>query len=383
MDDGLMRQGRNPFPTFAHRPNFHPVRSRSVLFIALFLVQVGHCIAQQPWSLGVRAHYGFLWPHRPASWIMVEGHASAVELFAERQVSGAQRWHHDYGLPHYGIGVLYTGLANPERIGFGVRVLPYLWLPIRSGDENGFGVRLGWGLGYIDHRYDRRENPKQIAIGSRINTAIQIMPEYRRSIGSWSLSAGIGIDHWSNGSYKLPNLGLNYLSASVAVSRSLSLNDGMFPRRTIPDDSVRVREWSVVAAGFKSETARPLSGQYTVYSLVGQRQWQVSRKSHLMAGLDVFNKGALATVHPELRDHARWEYTQLGVHGGYALGFGAAELFLHMGAYVYSPVEDEAPLFHRLGVRYRSGEHWVWNISLKSHYAVADHWEFGIGYRWS
>lgn len=314
---------------------------------------------------------------------MVEGHAAALEVFAERQVSGAQPWHHDYVLPSYGVGVLYTGLANPDRIGGAVRVLPYLYLPFKRAERLSAGVRLGWGIGYVTKPYDRRENTQQIAIGSQLNTAIQIMPELRYERSRLCIAAGLGIDHWSNGSFKLPNLGLNYLSASLAVSRSLSLNDQMFPWRTIPKDSVLVREWSIVAAVFKSETARPLSGQHSVYSIVGQRQWQLSAKSHVMAGVDVFNKGALATVHPELLDRDRLAYTQLGLHGGYALGFGRAELFLHMGAYVYSPVEDEAPLFHRLGVRYRSGRHMVWNISLKSHYAVADHWEFGIGYRWS
>lgn len=354
-----------------------------VLKIAL-LVLVGNGMAQQPWRLGARAHYGFLWPHRPASWILVEGHAGAMEVFAERQVSGAQPWHHDYALPSYGIGVLYTGLANPERIGGAVRVLPFLDLPFKRYHRIGLGVRLGWGVGYVAKPFDRTENTQQIAIGSQMNTAIQIMPELRCAMDRLNVQAGLGIDHWSNGSFRLPNLGLNYLSASLALSYALRAPEAI-PAAVLEEGTPAVmkREWSIVGSLFKSETARPLSGQYTVYSLVGQRQWQVSRKSHLMAGLDVFNKGALATVHPELRDRERWEYTQVGVHGGYALGFGAAELFLHMGAYAYSPVEDEAPLFHRLGVRYRTGEHWVWNISLKSHYAVADHWEFGIGYRWS
>jgi Lipid A 3-O-deacylase (PagL) len=329
----------------------------------------------------MRAHYGFLWPHRPSSWILVEGHAPAIEIFAERKVSGNRQWHRAYRMPSYGLGVLYTGMANPERIGAGVRVLPYLFLPIASHNDARFGIRLGWGVGYIAEPFDRAENSKQIAIGSRLNTAIQIMPEYRIAIGRTNLHAGVGIDHWSNGSFKLPNLGLNYVSANLAVSRSFGTPE--FQCGTWAPDTVRSREWSIVASAFASETARPLTGQYTVFSISGQRQWQITPKSHVMAGADVFNKGTLATVHPEMKEKDRLEYTQLGVHGGYALGFGKGEIFMHMGAYVYTPVPDEAAVFHRIGMRYRTGKHLLWNIALKSHYAVADHWEFGVGYRWN
>ncbi|MBK8500630.1 MAG: acyloxyacyl hydrolase [Flavobacteriales bacterium] len=284
--------------------------------------------AQQPWSIGARGHYGFLWPHRPSSWILVDGHAPAVELFAERMVKGDRPWHHDYALPSFGIGVLYTGMANPDRIGAGVRVVPYLFLPFAAHDGSGFGIRIGWGVGYIAKPFDRTENTKQIAIGSRLNTAIQIMPEYRYDAGRWGLSVGLGIDHWSNGSFKLPNLGLNYLSASVGGRYALGPPASAPPQPTVFDQrDAPLREWSIVVSAFVSETARPLSGQHSVFIATGQRQWQVSSKSHLMAGMDLFNKGVLSTVHPEMKERERIEYTQLGVHGGYALGFGKGELF--------------------------------------------------------
>jgi len=349
----------------------------TVLFLITSLTS-----AQQPWSIGARAHYGFLWPHRPSSWILVEGHAFAAEVFAERRVRGDRPWHHAYALPTYGVGVLYTGLANPERIGAAVRVLPYVFLPLARNERSSFGLRLGWGVGYISKPYDRIENTKQIAIGSRLNTAIQLMPEYRCSYYRWLFATGIGIDHWSNGSVKLPNLGLNLLSVNVGAS--YALRDAAATDTITAPASFQVphREQVIVAAMGVSESGRPLNGQYTVFSLTGQVQWRVGRKGALGAGGDVFNKGALATVHEELEESDRAELTQVGVHVDGSLLFGRGELFLNVGAYVYTPVPDEAPLFQRLGVRYRSGKHLLWNVALKSHYAVADHWEFGVGYRW-
>jgi hypothetical protein len=352
----------------------------------LFILSV-HCLKAQDlssrtWYLGARAHYGFLWPHRPVAWYLVQDHASAFEVFAERMFRGDKPWQQHYNGPSYGFGFMYSGMANPDVIGGGVRLIPYLHLPFVRGDRSSFGMRLGWGVGYIFKPFDRRENFKQITTGSRINTAIQLMLEYRVDVGRMRYATGLSIDHWSNGAFKLPNLGANLVSVNAGISYALSPPIAFNQMADTIPFVRRKREQSVVGAFGVSEVARPLSGQHSVYSMVAQVQWHVTPKSSFSAGMDIFNKGSLSTIHPELKEMDRIDHTQIGVHGGWALGFGRGELLLQMGAYVYSPYPDESVLFHRLGMRYRSGDHLVWHIALKSHYAVADHWEWGIGYRW-
>ncbi|MFZ1332020.1 MAG: acyloxyacyl hydrolase [Flavobacteriales bacterium] len=338
--------------------------------------------ADGPWQIGARVHYGFLWPHRPSSWILVQGHSVATEVFMERQLLGDRAWHHHYRGPSCGVGFMYAGMADPDRIGAVVRLLPYLNLPLVKGERGSFGMQLGWGLGYVSNPFERRDNSKQIAIGSTLNTAIQIMAQYKLQLGRTSLCTGLGIDHWSNGSVALPNLGLNLLSASVGMAYSLGEPE---PYEHVMDttqlDRPR-RTYSVVGAFAMSETGRPESGQYSVYSVIGQVQWRLSKKSAISGGVDLFNKGALGTLYPELKEVSRMAYTQAGVHGGYALLFGRGELMLQMGYYVYTPKPEAEKFYHRLGCRYTIGKHLVAHVGLKSHYAVADHWEFGFGYKW-
>ena len=356
------------------------------LCLALFLFATGataqdSTIVQRAFTFGARAHYGFLWPHRPSAWYLVQGHADAIEVFAERRFRGTGSWERFYNGPGYGFGVMYSGMANPDVIGGGLRFIPYLHLPFVRGDRGCFGMRLGWGVGYIFKPFHRTENFKQITTGTRINTAIQLMFEYRIDLQRFRLSTGLSIDHWSNGAVKLPNLGSNLISLNLGLgyrindrSEKVAIDTSAFTKRP--------REQSVVAAFGISEVARPLSGQYSAFSLNAQTQWQVTPKSSFAAGIDVFNKGSMRTVHPELRDQQRIAHTQFGVHGGWALGFGRGELLLQMGAYVFTPYPDESPLFHRLGMRYRIGDRWIAHVGLKSHWAVADHWEWGFGYRW-
>lgn len=339
--------------------------------------------AQQPWSIGARAHYGFLWAHRPASWILVEGHAMASELYLERQVEGDRAWHRSYRLPRYGLMVVHTRMANPVRIGDAIGAMPYLSLPLIVGDRLAFDLRLGWGVGYIAKPFDRRENTRQIAIGSRINTAIQIMPQLRFDAGRWALCFGIGIDHWSNGSVKQPNLGLNLLSAALGASYALRAAP---PQRTVAEGTGyqrERREFSIVAAAGLSESGRPLNGQRSVYSLSGDASWRVGAKGALGGGIDLFNKGDLPTVAQGLEGRSRAELTQAGAHIGGSLLMGRGELLLHCGAYLLTPAPDDAPLYQRLGMRYRLGGHLLASFCLKTHFATADHWEFGLGYRWN
>ncbi len=353
-----------------------------LIFLGLGTLHAQNDPALPPWYLGARGHLGFLWPHRPVAWYLVEGHASAFELFAERQFKGDKEWQQNYNGAGYGFGFMYSGMANPNVIGGAVRLVPYLHLPFVRGDRSSFGMRLGWGVGYIFKPFHRTENFKQITTGSRINTAIQLMFEYRIDVGRTRLSTGLSIDHWSNGAFKLPNLGANLVSINIGAAYALAPPIEFIPSKTSDQVGKRPREHSIVGAFGISEVARPLSGQYSVYSIVGQMQWQVTPKSSFAAGVDMFNKGSLRTIHSELVEKDRLQYTQIGAHGGWALGFGRGELLLQMGAYVYTPYPDESPLFHRLGMRYRTGDHLVWHIALKSHYAVADHWEWGVGYRW-
>ncbi len=357
------------------------MKSRS-LFVLLLAWVCPDLTAQDMLYVGARAQYGFIWPHRPSNWILVEGHTRSLEVFAERGLRGTAPWHGNYPGLRYGLGVQYTDMANPALIGAAVRLLPYASVPIVQGKRGALCFRGGWGLGWIERPYDRRENPKQIAIGSRINLAIHIMMEYRLEIGRTALSAGISLDHWSNGSYRLPNVGINLPNLNVAVARRFGETPSS---EAIPDTawSTSKRREQLVVGGFSiNERLLPHSGQFTAYSLSGHVRWRVSPKSSFGGGLDLFNKATLVTLHPELEGSGRLALTQAGMHGGWTMHFGKGEFIMQMGAYLYTPRPDEAAVYHRTGIRYRTGRHLLWNVTIKSHYAVADHLEFGIGYRW-
>jgi hypothetical protein len=266
---------------------------------------------------------------------------------------------------------------EPDRIGLAWRLVPYLKLPFNRW----LGMRLGWGIGYISRSYDERENFKQIAIGTRLNTAIQLALETRWDRPKVSYTAGISIDHWSNGAYQMPNMGINALALYAGVGfgsgKPFSLPSTI---DTIPP--VGRAEYSVTAAFGVHEVDGFPGEKRPVIAVTADRSHRFTRKSAWMVGLDLFRKPSLELLHPEWERKSAMQPLQLGIHAGYALCFGRAEIFLQTGGYVYTPVDDQLALFNRLGCRYRSGKHLLLHLGLKSHMAMADHWEFGAGYRW-
>ncbi|HQW86537.1 MAG TPA: hypothetical protein PLH93_05085, partial [Flavobacteriales bacterium] len=68
---------------------FRPDRRSALAAVLLLCALAGEA---QPWAIGLRGHFGFLWPHRPSSWILVEDHCTAPELFLERRLPGERPW---------------------------------------------------------------------------------------------------------------------------------------------------------------------------------------------------------------------------------------------------------------------------------------------------
>ncbi|HRD51331.1 MAG TPA: hypothetical protein PKY96_01655, partial [Flavobacteriales bacterium] len=143
------------------------------------------------------------------------------------------------------------------------------------------------------------------------------------------------------------------------------------------------REFSIVCGIGMSESGRPLNGQRTVFSVSGNASWRIGSKGAWSGGIDAFNKGDLGTLDESLAERGRAAFTQLGVHGGGSLLMGRGELLFHFGGYLLTPVPDDAPVYQRIGMRYRIGKQLLASACLKTHFATADHWEFGIGYRWN
>lgn len=333
-----------------------------------------------PWTVGGRALGGFLVPHRPSIWVMVDRHARAAELYAQRPFSGGKAWHGNYVAPAWGLSALWSDVGAHD-LGRTFRLLPYLDLPLVRPGRWSFNTRIGWGLGVVQRPFDRVENYKQHAIAGRLNLAVQWAFAVGYRAGPHRVDLGLAMDHLSNGAMQQPNLGTNVATLSLGYAFRFGQVD---PAPLMPDTAWRraPRTTAHVLLSAGMNEVYPLeSGRRSVLAMTASAYRRVSPKSAFGAGLDLFNKGTLAVLDTSLAGRSRVALTQVGAHVGYALLLGDLALHFEVGTYLHSPVPERAPIYTRVGMRHRIGQRLMANFTLKSHVFVADHFELGLGYR--
>jgi hypothetical protein len=79
--------------------------------------------------------------------------------------------------------------------------------------------------------------------------------------------------------------------------------------------------------------------------------------------------------------HSKIENLQVGAKAAYELTVGRIVLPFEFGMYLYTKSINHGTEYNRIGIRYNINEHFIANISLLSHYAMADYVEWGFGYR--
>lgn len=332
---------------------------------------------------------------------LIKGHVRSQSLFLECMTTGKKEWARTYRRPNWGLSLVYTDLANPEMLGKALSFFPYLDFPlwVRGSGARGLheGVlffRVGTGVGWIEKPFDRLENPKNNAIGSRGNVTFSFMLHGQWTIaGRWGMSAGLGFDHYSNMAIRMPNLGINLPSARLGVHRSFGAEKELPAQEPIPEEPLDSSEPSleglvhhatVIGAGGVKAASPPNGRLFPAFSLMGLFGRELSQKSDLGLGVDLeWNRSLRYMISEdgsEGKDLPLTHDARVGVKAGYGMKIGSLKLIGQWGAYLHNEHSKVGAFYHRFGLRYRSGSFLV-NGTLKTHFAKADHFEIGVGYR--
>lgn len=351
----------------------------------LFLLTATGVCAQDSvahsYSLLAAFHHGFLIAHRPMVLPLQKNKTNALELMLERQTNGNKEWHHVYGFPKIGLSAALWELGNPEKLGKSFTLMPYVNFPINRGRWVDIDFKFGWGLGYIEKKFDVEYNYKNVAIGTHLNSSLIAQPQLRFYLGNRiALTTGLALTHYSNGSTATPNLGLNFASATAALS--WRFHDPItIPKKQLPVFK-RSRRVTIFASA-SSKQIYPVNGPaYLAASLSAGHAWQISYKSAFSAGVDLFYDHSL---YYKIRDqnlplNSSLEVFRGGLHVGYELTLSDLTLLLNMGVYAYSKIYDGL-FYHRIGLRYLINKNIFVCSNIKAHWGKADFIEWGLGWR--
>jgi hypothetical protein len=232
------------------------------------------------------------------------------------------------------------------------------------------------GLGFVQKPYDQATNPKQTAIGSHFNINFLLRFEKTFQLGKGGINLGLGISHYSNGSFQQPNLGLNY--AHVYLGKRFQLKECEVISDTIPVIAILPYsprrfefDFNLGLIGLKQH-ATTIPDKYLLANASSYYIRQFSNVHSWSNGLDLFYNGAL---------HERENKpVQVGISSTYIMNFGDFKTGLGLGAYVMGRPEISRGFYSTVLVKYYVNHRWYLKFNIKTHRAIADFFTFGFGY---
>ncbi len=289
-----------------------------------------------------------------------------------------------YRYPTYGVG-LYTATFRNPYIGKPNAVYVYADIPFSKRyleDRLSFSYFATLGISSNLTPFDPDTNPLNLFIGSYQNgyTHIGFTSRYRIWENMY-VDGSIGLKHFSNGSFRKPNSGLNFIPFTIGIRSYLDKVDFENVPKHVP-------------ATFKPHN------QINIFTSIGSKNYVIGERQFLKAGIGA---NFLRQINYKYRFGLGLDmFYSDGVENRVAdadLNFLDNNSFAVVGSWewvlnknLYVPVaigtylnrndfNDETTWYYqRLGLRYRFNNNVFTGITLKAHGFKADFFEFTVGY---
>ncbi len=317
---------------------------------------------------------------------LISGHPEGIIVAWNKKTFGEKTWQQRFNYPDYGISASYQDLKD-EALGenFGL----YGHFNFYFFNRN-LMLRIGQGIALTTKPYDREDNFRNIAFGSRLMSSTYMKLNFikERLIDKLGFQAGLSFLHYSNANVKAPNtsvnsitinLGLNYNLTDSEPEYKFDLEDGKFSQPI---------KYNIVFRAGINESDVVGSGQFPFYILSAYADKRISHKSAFHLGTDLFFSRFLkeliaynAVAFPNMEFDPDTDYKRVGIFGGHELFINALSVITQFGYYIYYPFDFEGRSYIRVGVKYYFNDRWFAAVSLKSHAAKAEAVEWGIGIR--
>lgn len=349
------------------------------LTLILFVLITCHHQLQAQVGLEYRQKIGFLIAHRSLMSHLPQAPAVASEISYIHQTKQSKRWHQAYRNPLIG-GTLFLGsVGNNQILGRFIGGYGFVELPIIKYKKYRLDFRFATGLGYTNRPFDPVLNPENVAIGSRINAMMCFALKQSVRFQNYGITLGIDMTHFSNASYKMPNLGINVPYLSLGIQRFF--ND-VSPKQN-RKELVRPKLSYGASFIYSQKEMRPIGvGRYPVYAGNMFARKYFGPKAGLELSLDVIYKIGLLH-HPSYPQAAGLDPLQLGLFLGYIQPFDRLQYIYGVGYYFRDVLKPDEPFYIRLGTRYAFTPQLEGQFSLKTHYAKADYMELGLIYHFN
>jgi hypothetical protein len=333
--------------------------------------------------LSGQGHYGYIISHRNNISHLIKGHIYGGELSYIFRTNGKQLWHKYYNYPELGFCALHLYLANPKQLGTLEALYPYTNIRLNKVKKSWkLNLRLGVGLACVTKPFNITTNNKNNAIGSYLNGFVNLRLAYAVMLSkSWRLDAGIGLTHASNGAIATPNLGLNMATVSMGLGYAFGNKELIYQKDSV--EKFR-NKWVPMLIGNMGvrELEQPDGAKYLAFGAQLNVYRTLNRKNRIGPGIEFAYNNATRKIYENdsIYTSTFGDIATVGAKVCYEYVFNRVSLPVEFGYYLYKKQPAYGTMFHRIGVRFMLSKHVITNVTLLTHWARADYFEWGIGY---
>ncbi len=346
-----------------------------LIFVLLLISNSVQC--QLDWGIEVKPKIGLLIGKRAVVGDLPRAHPFAGEVSFVIHTKGEKLWHKHYVYPTVGVTAFAASVGNNNVLGNFYGSYGFIEFPFVKEAHYQFTGKIGSGLAYTSHVYDPLIDPKNSVVSAHVNALICFGLQNRFVFDRHQIILGIDLTHCSNGSYKVPNIGINmpYISLGYGYrfrkSEVLTKHHSVLPYRKIL--------WGLTGIISSNDNYPTGQNHAPVYALSGFARYFFRPKVGAEMALDVNSEQLTLRYKPEI-SKTQLDIIQVGVYAGYLLPLDRFHFVLGMGVNVRDKYKPESLFYHRIGMRYYLDNGIHLNVVLRSNWAKANYTEWGIGY---
>jgi hypothetical protein len=358
-------------------------------FLLLFIFGISFSQNQSDaYYIDVQGFRGNIFKHTQEVSHLATGHPDGFLVSINKKSSGRKEWQQVYGFPDYGISFQAIDFKN-NYLGKNYAIgLHYNFYFLKRH----LLLRVSQGIAFTTNPYDKENNNKNNAFGSKFLDNNYILLQYQKQnlIGPIGFQTGFMLTHFSNARFKAPNSGINSYSFNFGLNYNFDkvkpiIKDSLLNSKSYAE---KIKYNLAFRTGI-SEAPVVGIGQRQFYHVGMYADKRLNRKSAIQLGTDVFFSRYLkdyiqfsSVAFPDKKPvDPNTDYKRVGVFVGHELFINKLSIETQFGYYVYKPFKYDIDIYQRLVLKYYINKKLFTGIGLKTHKAKAEAAELTLGIR--
>jgi len=340
--------------------------------------QIVYTTKEKRWSIG--ASKGFVFAHSKDVENTKGAHPWGIQADYSWRKTDSFTYKKFYGFPQQGLTLAYFNFDNMV-LGHGVLAAYFLEPEIRMGRKAGIHFRAALGPIWLSNPYDEQHNPDNNSYSTALSgyAALSLEP-YLLVAPKWQLMLSASYRHTSNGGFKLPNKGINWITGEVMLCYFPNPKIDIKPvlKQYMQQPYKKFLRWDIFIFGALRGIDDTTTIRYGVAGTGIEVSKQTGKTHAFTVGVELYYDNA------DKQQMKIEGVSKSGIKSGIMLGheflWGKYIFSQQIGVYLFDPTPYYPSWYHRWGFYRIVNDKFMAGINLKAHKQVANFFDLRLIY---